>query len=323
MVMKSVRHFSGAVAVALLGLLQAMPTAAQFPEKPVTLVVPYGPGSAIDAVARSLANGAQKHLGQSVIVDNKTGAGGALGTQHVARAVSDGYTVGIVSINPFLLSHYTKALAAHPLNDFSHIIRTTGYLMAVAVRADSPHKNINDLIRFAKANPGKLTYSTSGLASTGYLNMEEFSSLAGIQVTHVPYKSGAEANTALLGSHVDFLADAAWAPHEKAGQFRALLVFANERSKLYPQVPVPTDIVKANVQPGYLLLVGPKDLPAPVLKRLHDAFKAAMDEPEHKAVLDKFNIEALHLNSEDTRKAVAAAIPPLNKMFGQLGLGKQ
>jgi tripartite-type tricarboxylate transporter receptor subunit TctC len=322
MAMTSIRRFGLAIAAACLGLLPALHAAAEFPEKQITIVVPYGPGSAIDAVARSLANGAQKHLGQPVVVDNRTGGGGAIGTQHVATRPADGYTLGIVSINPFVLSYFTKALAAHPLNDFTHVIRTTAYLMAVCVNADSPHKSIDDVIRYARANPGKLTYSTSGLASTGYLNMEEFASLAGIKVTHVPYKSGAEANTALLGRHTDLLADAAWAPYEKAGQFRALLLFANERSKLYPQVPVPTDIVKANVQPGYLLLVGPRDIPAPVLKRLHDAFKAAMEEPDHKAVLDKFSLEGLYMNSEGTRKAVGDAIPPLNKMFTALGLGK-
>jgi tripartite-type tricarboxylate transporter receptor subunit TctC len=317
-----VRRLGAAIVAACAALVQPV-AAAEFPDKPITLVVPYGPGSAIDGVARALANGARAHLGQPVVVDNRTGGGGAIGTQYVATRPADGYTIGIVSINPFVLSYFTKALAAHPLNDFTHVIRTAGYLMAVCVSADSPFKTIDDLVRYAKANPGKLTYSTSGIASTGYLNMEEFASLSGIKVTHVPYKSGAEANVALLGKHVDFLADAAWAPFEKSGHFRALLLFANERSKLYPNVPVPADIVKGNVQPGYLLLVGPKDIPAPALKRLHDAFKAAMDEPEYKSMLDKFNLEVLYMNSDDTRKAVAAAIPPLNKMFNELGLGKQ
>ena len=296
---------------------------AQFPDKPVTIVVPYGPGSAIDAVARALAQGAQKYLGQNVIVDNKTGAGGALGTQYVGRRPADGYTVGIVSLNPFVLSYFSKALPLHPVDDFTHVIATTGYLMAVAVRTDSKMKDMKDLVENARTNSGKLTYSTSGIASTGYLNMEEFASLANIKLIHVPYKSGAEAVTAVLAGQVDFFADAAWAPFVKDGRMKPLMIFANERSNLYPSIPVPTDIVKANVQQGYLMIVGPKGLSAPVLQRLHEAFKAASAEPEYKAVAERFNMELMYQTPATAKEATAAAMFPLEKMFNKLGLGKQ
>jgi tripartite-type tricarboxylate transporter receptor subunit TctC len=297
--------------------------AAEYPQKQINLVVPYGPGSAIDLVARSLAIGAEKSLGQTIVVENKVGAGGAIGAQYVMNRPADGYTIGLVSVNPFVISTLTKSLPGNPQTDFSYIIRTTGYLMALAVRSDSPLKNINDYVQFAKANPGKLTYSSSGLVSTGNLNMEEFASLAGIKVTHIPMKSGSESNTALLGGHVDSLADAAWAPFEKDGKFRPLMLFANERSPKYPQVPVPRDVVSANVQPGYLLIVGPKDMPRPIVKRLHDAFRAAMSDPAYVSVLDKFNLENLYLNSDDTKKAVMESIEPLGKMVINLKIGAQ
>jgi tripartite-type tricarboxylate transporter receptor subunit TctC len=297
--------------------------AAEFPQKQINLVVPYGPGSAIDLVARSLAIGAEKSLGQTIVIENKVGAGGAIGTQYVMNRPADGYTIELVSVNPFVISSLTKSLAGNPQTDFSYIIRTTGYLMALAVRSDSPWKNINDFVQYAKANPGKVTYSSSGLVSTGNLNMEEFASLAGIKVTHIPMKSGSESNTALLGGHVDSLADAAWAPFEKDGKFRALMLFANERSPRYPQVPVPKDVVSANVQPGYLLIIGPKDMPKPVVKRLHDAFKAAMNDPAYIGVLEKFNLENLYLNSDDTKKAVMESIEPLSKMVINLKIGSQ
>lgn len=297
--------------------------AAEYPQKQINLVVPYGPGSAIDLVARSLAIGAEKSLGQSIVVENKVGAGGAIGAQYVMNRPADGYTIGLVSVNPFVISTLTKSLPGNPQTDFSYIIRTTGYLMALAVRSDSPWKNINDYVQFAKANPGKLTYSSSGLVSTGNLNMEEFASLAGIKVTHIPMKSGSESNTALLGGHVDSLADAAWAPFEKDGKFRPLMLFANERSPKYPQVPVPKDVVSANVQPGYLLIIGPKDMPRPIVKRLHDAFRAAMSDPAYVGVLDKFNLENLYLNSDDTKKAVIESIEPLGKMVTNLKIGAQ
>jgi tripartite-type tricarboxylate transporter receptor subunit TctC len=297
--------------------------AAEYPQKQINLVVPYGPGSAIDLVARSLAIGAEKNLGQTIMVENKVGAGGAIGTQYVMNKPADGYTIELVSVNPFVISSLTKSLSGNPQTDFSYIIRTTGYLMALAVRSDSPWKNINDFVQYAKANPGKVTYSSSGLVSTGNLNMEEFASLARIKVTHIPMKSGSESNTALLGGHVDSLADAAWAPFEKDGKFRALMLFANERSPKYPQVPVPRDVVSANVQPGYLLIIGPKDMPKPIIKRLHDAFKAAMSDPAYVGVLEKFNLENLYLNSDDTKKAVMESIEPLGKMVTNLKIGAQ
>ena len=257
------------------------------------------------------------------MVENKVGAGGAIGTQYVMNKPADGYTIELVSVNPFVISSLTKSLSGNPQTDFSYIIRTTGYLMALAVRSDSPWKNINDFVQYAKANPGKVTYSSSGLVSTGNLNMEEFASLARIKVTHIPMKSGSESNTALLGGHVDSLADAAWAPFEKDGKFRALMLFANERSPKYPQVPVPRDVVSANVQPGYLLIIGPKDMPKPIVKRLHDAFKAAMSDPAYVGVLEKFNLENLYLNSDDTKKAVMESIEPLGKMVTNLKIGAQ
>jgi tripartite-type tricarboxylate transporter receptor subunit TctC len=246
-----------------------------------------------------------------------------LGTQYVGRRPADGYTVGVVSINPFVLSYFSKALPLHPVDDFTHVIATTGYLMAVAVRTDSKMKDMKDLVENARANSGKLTYSTSGIASTGYLNMEEFASLANIKLVHVPYKSGAEAVTAVLAGQVDFFADAAWAPFVKDGRMRPLMIFANERSSLYPSVPVPTDIVKANVQQGYLMIVGPKGLPAPVLQRLHEAFKAATADPEYKAVAERFNMELMYQTPSTAKEATAAAMVPLEKMFNNLGLGKQ
>ena len=253
---------------------------AEFPERPITLVVPYGPGSAIDAVARGLAQGAQKRLGQNIVVDNKSGAGGALGTMTVGRRPADGYTIGIVSNNPFVLAHFSNTLPMDPVTDFTHIITTSGYLMAVAVKSDSPFKDIKSLLDMARQQPGKLTYSTSGTASTGYLNMEELAALAGVKVQHVPYKSGAEAVTAVLSGQVDFFADAAWAPFARDGRMQPLLIFADKRSNRYPEVPVPGDIVRARVSPGELLLVGPKGMPPQITQRLHDAFKEAANDPE-------------------------------------------
>jgi tripartite-type tricarboxylate transporter receptor subunit TctC len=202
-------------------------------------------------------------------------------------------------------------------------MRVCGYLFAIVVRADSPWKNIQEFIQYAQANPGKISYSSSGVGTTGHINMEEFAQLAKIQVTHVPYKSGSESNTALLGGHVDALSDAAWAPLVISGKFRALLIYANERSPSYPQIPIPKDVVSENVRPGYILLLAPKGVPKSNVQKLHDSFKMVLNEPEYKSVLEKFNLAPLYLNSEDSRKAVQDDIAPIEKLVQKLGLKSQ
>ena len=147
--------------------------------------------------------------------------------------------------------------------------------------------------------------------------------LAKIQVTHVPYKSGNESNTALLGGHVEALSDAAWAPMVSAGKFRVLLIFANERIPRYPQVPIPRDIVSENVRPGYLLLFAPKGVPKPAVQKLHDGFKMSMNEPEYHNVLEKFNLTPLYLNSGDCEKAIREDIDPIGILVQKLGLQKK
>jgi len=309
------------VSFSLIPTLSAV--AAEYPTKPVTLVVPWGPGSAIDSVARAISNGAKKHLGQPVIVENKVGGAGVVGANYVLSKPPDGYTIGITSLNPFIISYHTGTLNFHPVDDFTHIMRVCGYMFAVAVRADAPWKTIQEFIQYCKANPGKVSYGSAGTGSTGHLNMEEFASLAGIQLTHIPYKSGHESNMALLGGHIEALSDAAWAPLVESGKFRALLIYGSERLARYPNVPVPKDVVSANVRPGYLLLFAPKGTPKPVVKRLHDAFKMAMNEPEYHTVLDKFNLTPLYLGSEECEKAVREEIEPMGKLVKKLGLDKK
>lgn len=307
--------------VGALGLLLLSSANAAYPEKPIRLIVPFGAGSGIDLVARSLANGAEKQLGQAIVVENKAGAGGVAGLQYMMSKPADGYAIAIASINPFVISHHAGTLNAHPVNDFTCIMRSTGYLFGVAVRAESSWKSVADLIQYSKANPGKLSYASSGVGSTGNLNMEEFASLAGIQVNHVPYKSGNESNTALLGGHVDALSDGAWAPLEKAGKFRTLLIYANDRASRYPAVPVPREVVSANVQPGYLLLLASRNVPKSVIAQLNQAFRSAMSTIEHKEVLEKFNMEPLYLDSDSCNRAVSDAMGPLKDLAVKVGLG--
>jgi tripartite-type tricarboxylate transporter receptor subunit TctC len=165
------------VALMLLSLLFfSWGAKAQFPDRPITLVVPYGPGSAIDAVARALGVGAQKSLGQQVIIENKSGAGGALGAVYAGRKPADGYTLAVISINPFVLSYFSKAMPLHPVDDFTQVISTSLYLMAVAVRSDSKIKDMSELMEQIKNNPpagytdNGTQWVTTNPAPAGYID---------------------------------------------------------------------------------------------------------------------------------------------------------
>lgn len=213
--------------------------AAEFPSRPVTLIVPWPPGGSTDATMRVLAETTSKHLGQPVVIENKAGASGTVGPATMAgSAKPDGYTVSQIPITVFRFPHMMKT-TWDPLKDFTYIIHLTGYTFGVVVRSDSPWKNWNEFIAYAKANPGKVTMATPGAGGTPHITMDFFANKQGIKWTLVPTKGGAETVPALLGGHVMAVADSAeWGPHVNAGTLRLLATWGNQRTKKWPQVPL-------------------------------------------------------------------------------------
>jgi tripartite-type tricarboxylate transporter receptor subunit TctC len=307
-----------AFGVLLLGFTSM---AAEYPTKPLYLITPWGAGGAIDSATRSLAVVAKKFLNQPVIAENKTGGGGTVGTIYVLKKPPDGYTIGITSLPPTLVSYITGRLDLHPVDDFTYIIQVCGYFFGICVRSDAPWQSIQEFVQYCQANPGKVSYASSGLGSTGHIAMEEFASLAKIHLLHVPYKGG-DTSTALLGGHVEALSDASWQPFVEAGKFRLLSTFGNERSPRYPQVPTAREIGYNMVRPSPIQIFGPKGLPKPVVKELHDAFKKSLDEPVVQAAFNKFNMPTLYLNSEDCEKAVRQDLESYRNLVEKLGLQK-
>jgi tripartite-type tricarboxylate transporter receptor subunit TctC len=308
--------------VTLLFLLGTPAFPAEYPSKPVYLVAPWGAGGAIDAAMRAYANALKKPLGQPVIVENKTGGGGVVGTVYVLTKPADGYTIGITSLPPTLVSYYMGTLDSHPVDDFTYIARVCGYFFGICVRADAPWKTIQEFVQHCKANPGKVTYSSSGMGSTGHIAMEEFASLAGVELLHVPYKGG-DTSTALLGGHVDALCDAAWAPYVEGGRFRLLANFVDKRHPRYPEVPTAKELGYDMVRPSPIHVYGPKGLPRNIVNRLHDAFKGSMDDPGVQNALNKFNMPPLYLNPEESEKAIRQDFDAFGKLVQKLGLRKR
>ena len=179
-------------------------------------------------------------------------------------------------------------------------------------------------MKYAKENPGKVTYGTTGVGTGPHLAMEQLSYLAGMQLVHVPYKGGAECNTALLGGHVDSVSDStSWGPLVDAGKFRLLTVYTASRSARYPQVPTLKELGFDMVFPSPLEIMGPKALPQPIVQKVLDSFKKALDDPEYQAVLKKYDMATTFLNSEDCEKADRSEAEELKKIVQKLGMYKK
>ncbi len=297
--------------------------AAEYPTKPITLVIQYPPGGSTDLTARALANAARKYLGQPIICENKSGGGGTVGVALVAAKPADGYTIGVVTSSPTIAYHMGK-LNFNPIDDLTHILRWGGYLFGTVVQADSPWKTLPELINHVKQHPKTVTYGSPGVGTPPHLAMEELSSLAGMQLLHMPYKGIAENNAALLGGHIDVISDSSgWAPLVDAGKFRLLATYGYQRSVRYPQVPILREVGYDLVSPGPIGIIGPKGLPKPMVQKLHDAFKKAMEDPDFLAVMKSFDMNTLYLNSEDYEKFVRQDSERIQKLVQKLGLHKQ
>jgi len=306
----------------LLALLFSAGVHAQaFPAKPVTFLVPWPPGGSTDIVMRSLATIAEKHLGQRIVVENKPGVSGTLGAQALAQgARPDGYTIAQMPITVFRLPAMMKT-NFDPATDFTWIIHLTGYTFGVVVRADSQWKTWADLIAYAKANPGKLTYATPGNGTSLHITMEDIAQREGIQWTQVPYKGYAEAAQGLLGGHVDSHADSTgWGEQVNAGRLRLLCTWGPTRTKRWPNVPNLKDLGYPIVSNSPYGLAGPKGMDPAAVKVLHDAFKKALDDPEFQKMLDKYDQDVFYMNSADYTAFAKKAIEEEQKAVRKLGL---
>jgi len=297
---------------------------AEFPAKPINLIISFAPGGTSDVSGRALANSAKRFLGQPLIVENKPGGGGTAGLYVMNNKPADGYTLGLMTSTGVIMSYHMGTMNFDPVRDLTHILRFLHTLNGLVVRPDAPWKNIQDFINYSKQNPTKVTIGTAGVGATSYLTMEEFADLVGLQWTHIPYKGGGELYSALLGGHVDAVIDAAgWAPLVDAGKFKLLVTFGETRDLSYPQVPTLREVGYDLVASSAVEVVGPKGMPKPIVKRLQDAFKSAMDEPGFLGVVKQLHAYPFFLNSEDVEIADQKESEQIQKVLKRLGLHKK
>lgn len=308
--------------LAAASLLAPLAVSAQtFPSKPITLIVPWPAGGSTDRHMRVLAELVGKRLGQNVLVENKPGGGGTLGPGTMAQtAKPDGYTISQFPLGMLRIPHMQKT-AWHPINDFTYIIGVSGYTFGLTVRADSPFKTFNDYIEAARKNPGKIDYASTGIGSSPHLLMEELADLAKVELNHVPFKGNADMQQALLGGHVMAQSDATgWDKFVDNGQMRLLLTFGEQRTKRWPNVPTAKDLGYNIVSQSPYGIVGPKGMDPAVVKVLHDAFKSAMEDPEHLKVLEQLNQAMWYRSGPDYAKWAAETFARDKKLIDKLGL---
>jgi tripartite-type tricarboxylate transporter receptor subunit TctC len=255
----------------------------KYPSKPITLICPYSAGGNADQRSRQIGRYISTALGQPVIVDNKPGAGGNIGTEAVAKAKPDGYVIGMgnfapLAVNPTMF----KKINFDPAKDLLPVCLIERGPLVLMVNPNSPYKSVKDIIAAAKANPGKLSFASGGLGGSHHLSAELFKSISGAAITHIPYKGGAPATTDLMGGQVDMMFEQMYAaaPSIRAGKLRALAITSKTRSPLFPDLPT---MIEAGV-PGFEVqnwqgLVAPAGTPAAIIKLLNETTNKALADP--------------------------------------------
>lgn len=279
----------------------AQSTESGYPERNIVLYCPWAAGGPTDIAMRALADAVSKLLPRRVVIENRPGAGGALGPQHMAQvAKPDGYTLSQVALGVFRLPHMTKT-TFDPLNDLTWILNVAGYEFGTLVRSDSPWKTWQEFISFAKANPGKITYGSPGIGTSLHLTMDDIAAREKVRWTQVPFKGTAESITALRGGHVDAVAGTpAWELVD-AGTMRVLVTWGPHRNKRSPNIPTLQEIygIVSNSPWG---IAGPRGMDQRVVRIIHDTFRKAMSDTTFVQTLERVGMEVFYMAGEEYLK---------------------
>lgn len=294
-----------------------------YPDRPITMIVGYGAGGGTDLITRTLSDLAKKMLGQPIVVINKPGGTSSVALSALKAEKPDGYTLGVMPSGGVFTALINK-VPYDPAKDFTPIIQYSAYQDGLAVLTEAPWKTFRDFIEYAKNNPGRIRYASSGVGTPEVLNLESLAREMGIKWMHLPYDNSAHTGPALLGGHVDAIADSsfAWKPFVDSGKFRLLATFHEERLKTYPNVPTLLELGYNKKAASFIGIVGPKGMAEPIVKKLHDAFKKAMEDPHFINTIDKIGYLMVYRNSEDLNQYIQQIVSEEGATIKKLGLRK-
>ena len=320
---KRSKVISAVVLGLLFVLLPVFSFAQDYPTKTVNVIVTFAPGGTLDTATRILATKAEKFLGQPAIVSNVGGGGGSVALAQVATKKPDGYEITSCTSTGLIRIPQLRGVP-YSLDDFIPVMHFAAVESGVVVKSDSPYKTFKDLVEYARKNPGKVTYATSGAGSPMHMAMEFVAMKEGIQWTHVPQTGGAPGLTAVLGGHVTAMSDSTeWLPHVKEGSLRLVATHGEKRMKLFPNVPTFRDLGYDFINETVFMIAAPKGTPAPVIKKLEESFRQAMDDPQFVQTIANIEFAVSYRNSADTKKYLDDASMRFAELIKKLGIQKE
>jgi tripartite-type tricarboxylate transporter receptor subunit TctC len=309
---------AAAAIIAGLATLADAPASA-FPERPITMIVPWAPGGSTDLTGRALARAAEKHFGQPIVILNKPGASTIIGMRELAQAKPDGYTIGTLSSSSYLAPLTGQAAGYDILKDFTYVSYYGDNLIGIAVLKDKPWKSLADLIEDGKKNPEKINYGTGGVNTTQHLMVEALSRRTGAKFTHVPQRGSAGSVPALLGNHVDFISEVSvWAPYLVSGEARLLILNTPKRAAAYPDVPTYAELGFEYLR-SVQATIGPAGIPEDIRQKLETGFRKALEDPGFRDVMAKLQMEISDLPGPQVRELVISEIEKAKGVIAYVG----
>jgi len=314
-------RWNGLLLALLGGLLFATPVLAQdFPTRPIRIVVGFSAGGATDLTARILADMAQEHLGQPIIVENRTGGGGALAVAFVATSPADGYTLAAITASPVTLHPHVQELPYDPMTDLQYIVQVATYNHPISVRADAPWDTLEELLDYARENPGTLRHSTGGqVVQQPNIAVEQLRLAEGLSWITVPYEGGAPAMTALLGGHVDFSSSAEYREPLRAGQIKLLAETGDAKIPDYEDIRTFPELGYDFNSVAFIGLAAPAGIPDDVLERLVDAFTQVVQDPEFAERAGRIGILQDYKTADDFATYIMAGYEATGIVLRELG----
>ena len=319
--MKTMRMLTGLALLLTAGIAAAQ---GDYPNRPIRLVVPYAPGGVSDITGRIVAQKMTEVLGQPVVVENRAGAGGMLGTGAVAKAEPDGYTIVLSSLSAYAIGpRLVKAPLYDPIKDFTPIAPVALSPTILTVSPSLPFQSMKDVIAHAKANPGKLTYGSSGIGSVAHISAEMLRASTGIDLVHVPYKSAAQAYPDVISGSVSMVFDAlpSAIQHIKSGKVRPIAVMSERRASLVPDVPT---FAEAGYPEATLRLWvglhGPANLPAGVVQKLSDTAQKVVAAPDVRERFTSVGADGYFTSPREFSEMVRGDVERLGKMMAAAGI---